>query len=314
TAPADDEDDDRRRRWPWVLLGVLLVVAAIAGGTIAYLVTRTITHEVPDVRGQSVEQLAAIAAENDWTLGEEQSEYSADVPLGAVVRTDPPAGERLEEGGTLLYWVSLGPEPVDVPDVRNMTLDEAATALQAAGLVLATDPPPATEHHEDVAEGRIIRRVGEEPRLVPGTPVQVVVSAGPAPRELTQDLFGAPYAQVEARLAEMRVTPERVDEHHETVPEGAVIGFRNQEGADVGPGGTVPRDSTVQVIVSRGPAPRPVPDVEGMTYAEAKQILEAAGFTVVAVGDTDTRVFASSPRAGTVQPKGTRITLFMPLE
>ena len=76
----------------------------------------------------------------------------------------------------------------------------------------------------------------------------------------------------------------------------------------------MPRDASVQVIVSLGPAPRPVPNVQGRPHAEAVQILEAAGFQIAGTsGSTNTRVFATDPRAGSEQPYGTKVTLYMTL-
>lgn len=313
TAVLVDEDDDAdrpRRRWPWIVLGVVLLAAAITGGTIAYLMNRTISHEVPETRGWAVAELQALAVENDWELGNEQAIYDDEVPVGAVVRTLPPAGERLEEGGTLEYWVSLGPEPVPVPDLTGMSVEEAATALQAVELALSPEAP--TEHHEEIPEGHVIRRLTEEDALIPGSEVQVVLSAGPEPRVLGDDLFGAPFDQVAAKLQEMRLEPVRQNAHHETVPEGAVIGFKTGDGAqDLPAGATVPRDSQVQVIVSQGPAPRPVPNVLGRSLDEATDILESEGFEVLVSGNPRTRVFATNPPAGTVRPKGSTVEVYM---
>src|SRR5690606_8798517 len=126
-------------------------------GTIAYLANRTISHDVPDMRGWAVDDLKVVAADNDWELGTEQAAYDDEVPVGAVVRTDPPAGERLEEGGTLQYWVSLGRKPVPVPDLTGMTVEEAANALKAVELSLSPEAP--VEPHEEIPEGHVIRRV-----------------------------------------------------------------------------------------------------------------------------------------------------------
>lgn len=66
------------------------------------------------------------------------AEYSATVPQGAVVRTDPPAGTPLPSGGPVTLVLSRGAEPppaeVEVPDVTGKRFDEAAKALQQLGL------------------------------------------------------------------------------------------------------------------------------------------------------------------------------------
>jgi serine/threonine-protein kinase len=50
-----------------------------------------------------------------------------------VVRTDPAAGDRIDEGSTVTIVVSSGPELAAVPNVLGMTVDEAKSAIEGAG-------------------------------------------------------------------------------------------------------------------------------------------------------------------------------------
>jgi serine/threonine protein kinase/beta-lactam-binding protein with PASTA domain len=64
-------------------------------------------------------------------------EYSATVPPGAVVRTDPPAGTALPGGSRVTLVVSRGVEPprqVRVPLVIGRSVGEATRALSSIGL------------------------------------------------------------------------------------------------------------------------------------------------------------------------------------
>ncbi|MDN5929813.1 MAG: Stk1 family PASTA domain-containing Ser/Thr kinase [Pseudonocardia sp.] len=67
-------------------------------------------------------------------------EYSDSVPEGAVVRTDPGAGEAVEIGGSVALVVSLGVEPppeperVSVPSVVGRTVTDAQALLDELGL------------------------------------------------------------------------------------------------------------------------------------------------------------------------------------
>jgi serine/threonine-protein kinase len=62
-------------------------------------------------------------------------EYSASVPAGAVVRTDPPAGTTLAAGGAVTLVLSEGPpRQVRVPSVVGRDADDAVKALGRAGL------------------------------------------------------------------------------------------------------------------------------------------------------------------------------------
>ncbi len=84
-------------------------------------------------------------------------EFSDDVELGLVIAVTPPPGTELAVGSPVEIVVSLGREPVIVPDVEGLGIDEAQTILEDAGLVvieiegppgrpvLTTDPPSGTE-------------------------------------------------------------------------------------------------------------------------------------------------------------------------
>ncbi|HEY3142393.1 MAG TPA: PASTA domain-containing protein [Acidimicrobiales bacterium] len=59
---------------------------------------------------------------------------SEDVREGKVVRTDPGPNSQVDPGGTVTIFVSGGDNPIPVPDVTGMTVDEATTRLENAGL------------------------------------------------------------------------------------------------------------------------------------------------------------------------------------
>jgi len=63
-------------------------------------------------------------------------EYSDTVPVGIVISTEPEAGVEVLSGDTILLVVSIGLEPVEVPNLINLTSNEAAAVLNDLGLVL----------------------------------------------------------------------------------------------------------------------------------------------------------------------------------
>ena len=108
--------------------------------------TETVT--VPDVVGKSVQEAAAILAENgivaDYTQGEEAVAVTSQVPY---------AGETVVKGsGVLLYTANTAEDAdnggtedaVAVPDVSGMTRIEAYDALTAVGLTLRIEPEDQT--------------------------------------------------------------------------------------------------------------------------------------------------------------------------
>ena len=62
-----------------------------------------------------------------------QDEYSDTVGQDLVIRSDPVADTEVQLGDTVLIVVSLGPAPVEVPDLVGMEQDEAEDTLAGSG-------------------------------------------------------------------------------------------------------------------------------------------------------------------------------------
>jgi len=95
---------------------------------------------------------------------------------GTVFAQDPGPGAKLKKNASVAIMVSLGPTPVDVPDVRNKKVDSAQDVLTQKGfqveVVNQTNEtvPPDTVFDQDPKPG------GQAPK---GSKVTVIVSSGP---------------------------------------------------------------------------------------------------------------------------------------
>ena len=78
-------------------------------------------------------------------------EFDNDIAEGLVIRTDPAADEEVLSGSFVLIVVSLGPEPVEVPNLLNLTPSEAEAVLEDAGLVLrvSNSTQPVADESQD---------------------------------------------------------------------------------------------------------------------------------------------------------------------
>jgi serine/threonine-protein kinase len=109
---------------------------------------------VPDVSGSD----AADAANELGQAGfktKTAREASSSVDSGKVTRTDPPAGDRVDEGSTVTIYVSSGPEQTAVPNVLGMTADAAKAEIEGAGFVFkqgGTAPSNASDDGKVVAQ------------------------------------------------------------------------------------------------------------------------------------------------------------------
>jgi len=132
-----------------------------------------------------------------------------------------------------------------------------------------------------------------------------VISDGPKPVEVP-NLVGKSWDDAMKALTAKRFKVVRTDEFSDTVPAGVVIRH------DPVPGAEAPRDSTVTVVVSKGPDLVPVPDLRGDTVEDAVSALEAAGLQVDVVGyRPGRRVREQDPEGGTKLHRNATVTLYL---
>jgi len=167
----------------------------------------------------------------------------------------------------------------------QVTTRTAFSLRQPRGTVVAQQPLPGT-------------------RVRSGASVELVVSRG-ASRVTMPDVVGQPLAAARAPLDEAGVTVQVDRRADERMAAGLVL---EQE---PGPGREVSGDAVARLVVSDGPAPRPVPDVSGRTLVNASYVLGVFGMEVadvVSTRDTDLpdgAVVGTEPAAGTVVPRDT---------
>ena len=261
----------------WIVAAVA-VLAVVVGGFVLFKFIQKDSHEIPMLTGIDVGEATNLVTEFDWTIVEVE-EASEDVPAGAVVRTDPEAGRSLQSGKTITFFVSTGPPPVPLPELNNLDVAAATTALTEAGLVLGAQTP---EFNEDIATGLVIRWVvslqpnlvaGQE--VVKGTAVDVFVSQGPAPRVIP-DLRGMTIENATIALNDLQLIINRADdEFSNEVPVGGVTTQLPAAGE------SLPKGSSVTVAISKGPDVVPMPNLATSTNLDAvKQTLTNAGLTV----------------------------------
>jgi serine/threonine-protein kinase len=287
------------RAVPIVVGVVVALVLAIAAG---FFLARPggATVPAPSLVGLSRQDAATRASETGVAMRVEQR--ASDDPAGVVIDQSPAAGEWVSDGGTVTVFVSRGPPPVPVPDVTGLPEDDAKLALAAEGFVVEVVPA----FDENVAAGLVLRTdPAATTNAPPDSPVRLVVSEGPAPVPVP-DVVGAPYDQAVATLANSRFGATRVDEFSDTVQNGLVIRTEPAGGTDA------ERDSSVTVVVSKGPELVAVPDLEGITVEAASAALRQLGLAPdVEDYEPGGQVRAQDPDPGTQLKKGEKVTLFL---
>lgn len=285
------------------VLAVLTVVVTLAinmfGGS-----TRDV--QVPDVRGQASADAIAELQNRGFKTRTQQKPDSA-VPPDHVINTEPGADTSVDAGDEITINVSTGPEQREIPDVRNLSYDEAVRRLTDAGFekfrpssspstpelkdkVLGTNPP-VNQTSAITNEITIVLGAGPETRPVPDV-------KGQSPESAAQILNASGFT---------KTVPVDVDS---TAPAGEILGTTPAVGQ------TVPVDTVIQLQVSRGNQFL-MPDLRGMFWTDAEPRLRALGWTGVLdkggdvqnSGQRTNAVVNQSPSAGTGVNFDSRITL-----
>ncbi len=296
-ATPEDAAAKRRKRIIWGCVAALVVVLGLVA---AYVLTRPAQVTVPYVIGRSLDD-----AQAKLTMAGLESEIvrKRDVaPAGEVVLQDPPRGEQVDEGSTVLLTVSSGPGTVTVPKVRGLPEDRAITELKQLGL----QPTVQREFSTDISKGQATRTVpAAGDKAERGSSIDLFISKG-AKTVTVPDVKGLMKSEAKKQLEDAGFEAEFDTENSER-PEDEVL--------DQSPGGGTKADdgSTVKVTLASGS--NEIPDVTDLLEDDARQELEDAGFDVTVQEEDvtdetqDGKVQSQTPGGGAVRKVGLKVTI-----
>ncbi len=203
------------------------------------------------------------------------------------------------------WFFGLGPGALaTVPSVGNKTVPQARSLLERAGF---TGTTVSDVFNEQVAAGLVVTSdPAADARVRKFQVITLLVSKGPVLYGVP-DVVGMPRDVAQAAIAGAHLAVGVVTESYDAkVPAGVVLGQDPPADAQKR-GGT-----TINLIVSKGPRPVPVPSVAGQSSDDAVKELTDAGLVAVIRPD---RVFSRTvpegavagqdPAGGTLPPGGT---------
>ena len=307
-SPYDRFADTRPpRRWPIAVgIAIVSVLALVALG--AALVDRARHDEVADFRNEPESKLLDAASANGWRT-ERFDNRDVDVASGNIIETEPAGGQRLDRGGLLKYWVSLGKPLVPLPQaLMGKGAPEARDLLTQAGFTVGE---ARQQFDEQAPKGAVLSVVDEANKPVTtmapmGSTLTLVVSNGPDQRAVPPGLEGQHKDAVVATLKQLRLNPQLKEDFSPTVEKDKVIGVDPPIGTRIDVG------AVVTISVSKGPEPKPIPPTNGLTGAAASDLIVKAGFKVSSIsGPAGNAVVGTDPPAGEKHPPGTSVRIFV---
>jgi serine/threonine-protein kinase len=298
------EREARRRRRGWLILLLVLMLTAMAALVGWYLTEGRFTA-APTLTALPRAE-AATVAEQDGLQISFVDEFSETVAPGVVIDTDPVAGTKVPDGGSITATVSKGPQRFAMPKVVGLARAAAGSAIAEANLRIGT---VSEAYHPKLAAGTVISAsYAPGTKLKSGATVDLTVSKGPQPIKIT-DYTGKSAAAAEKALERAGFKVKITTKHSDSVDKGVVISQSPAKGAGV-------KGDTITLQQSLGPVMVTIPNVRSMGVDAAKKVMAASGFKTevkaVAVNYIGIGyVVYSKPSAKSQAPKGSTITLYV---
>ena len=237
-APPEQPKQRRPRRFRILIAALVLALIGAATGVGAWAYTKSQIVTVPSLVGMSPAEAKATLAPNDVNLAVAGEDFSATVPKGAILLTDPAAGTTIKRGETVTARTSAGPQTVKLPKVTGLKQAKAEANLRAIGLTAQS----SEEFSDSVDKGVVISSDPKTGTVVQvGSAVSLVVSKGPPPVTVPS-VVAMDRASAVAKLQSL----------------GLKVSIRNQLPVVVvgrvysqnpGPGTVIPKGSTVTITL-----------------------------------------------------------------
>jgi len=243
--------------------------------------------EIPDLAGSEQAQALEDLQNLGFKVGIENS-ADASVPAGSVIRTQPPSNTVINPDSLVTIIVSVGPEAFPIPYVLDIETERAIYVVEESGFILGQ---LLEVNDEGIPRGFVI---SQNPvagtKMSPGTKVDLVISKGPSLIEISDLSRKSPEDAIQI-LETLGFEYELIEEYSEDIEIGLVSGTIPEAGEIVTP------DQLIQVVVSLGIRIE-MPEVDGLSYEEAINILEELNLIATVVGDTNGKVRKQIPRKG----------------
>jgi eukaryotic-like serine/threonine-protein kinase len=258
--------------------------------------------QVPDVKGYNVAD-AQRELQKVKLKPKLVEKFDASAPAGQVLDVSPAVGTSLRQNATVTLIASKGVQPITVPSLVSMTVDDARRKLAALGLGLNV----AQTTESDTIPANVIASQNPDPgaTAAPNSAVNVVVSTGAStvqvPNVVGQDADSAETALRDAGFSVARSY---------TVDAANPTGKISLQKPDAGAKAKKGSKATIYVSV-----PGSIPDVAGQTLEVAKRMLIDQGYQIGNIAYTadssmeDGRVVRTEPEANSSVTPGEVVNL-----
>ncbi|MDT0567845.1 Stk1 family PASTA domain-containing Ser/Thr kinase [Streptomyces sp. DSM 3412] len=277
-----DDRQGRRRQQPkknntstilLVVAGVLVLIGAVLIGQWMFSGNGTgnDTLKAPNFVGQSEAEAKQAATNVDLKVTTTKAACE-EQKTGNVCDQNPKADTEVKKGDTIALVISTGAPKVTVPDVQGIQFDEAEAELKDKGF----EVEKKTEESDRTA-GIVIDQDPASGKIEKGSTVTLTVAKAPD-KETVPDVARQSCDAAKNQMAANNLVGTCTEvETQDPNLVGKVVATSPEAGSELNKGDTV----TIQIgkAAEEEEQEAEVPNVVGRTVGQAKQILQAAGFT-----------------------------------
>ena len=276
--PVEAEEEPKKKRKALVVVSVLVGLLVIGIATAVYMVLNSGPKQVavPNVVGALQASAEATLKEQGFETKVETVE-SDDANKGKVVDTDPKAGVQATSGSTVTLKVGVGPNQVQVPDVKGKSFDEASKALKDAGFtgtISKADMDPAKEAADAVKDQAQETEPAAGQAAAPDQEITVRIATG---KSAVPDFSGMTADEARAAATEkgFRNRVSVVEKESTAQAAGKVFEQDPEEGTAL-----ERKSGKITVTIAKAaPTTAKMPNLVGMDENQALQAFKSAGFT-----------------------------------
>ena len=258
---------------------------------------------VPSIVGASVEEANAALTPLGLTSEVIEKRFDEDIPAGKILESDPSGGGKIDAGGRVKLVISKGQERYVIPVLTGLTPEAAIKLLTSQPL---KSGGISEEFNSTIPKGLVISTNPSNGQKVKrDTPVAILVSKGVEEIALTT-YVGQSGEQAQNELTDAGFNVESTFAYSETIAAGAVIS-QNPAGAV-----TLPKGSTITLVVSKGSKFVFIPNVYSIETTKAMAALKDLGLKVKvrSIGKKSVKYVTNvSPKVGAKVLRGTVVTI-----
>ncbi|MFD3614492.1 Stk1 family PASTA domain-containing Ser/Thr kinase [Streptomyces sp. NPDC058676] len=312
----DDRPDRRRQKKSntstilLVVAGVLVLVGAILIGKWIFDGSSAGNEQVPvpSLVGQTEADAKKQLTNSDLVVGTITPKACEAQTKGNICEQDPAPQTKVDKNTAVNLVVSTGAPKVTVPSVIGLPLDEAKDQLTGDDyeFTIKTETRVSSDDPGSVLDQDPVK--GEE--VEKGSTITLIIAKAEE-KATVPDVLGKSCDEAKAQMTANNLVGNCTDVETDDVNQiGKVIQTTPSAGQQAD------KNSSVNIQVGKAADKTEVPNVVGQTVGQAKQILNAAGFTNIQFANgsdqSDTAfVQQQDPGAGNEvdDPAGTQITL-----